>query len=367
MMPIILDRKVVEDIGGSPHAIERDMFGLEIELEGRKLKTMKEAITKYWSIHPDGSLRVHKPESEALEYVFNKPYNMEDTKKALAVLYEYLNTNPGTEVFDSYRTSIHVHVNCLQDTVRTVMNFLTLSIIFDELFVSQNGERRIGNNFCLRAKDAEGQIADIIRSVTQYGSIYNLSPNDRYSAINFSSLIKFGTVEFRSLECTLDYKRVMHWIKTLQALKEASRQYENPREIISKFSRRGPLGFIVSHLGEQYEMYAKVPGAHQMLHNGMRLAQDFAFCSDWRQPEKGEIKPPSSKRKGKNPLGNIEHYQNLLAQINQENQGNPIPAQNVVNHIHWEPNPPQAGVGGGVQGMQWHWDVPAQPIQGDDF
>lgn len=367
MMPIILDRKLFEDVGGSPHATEPDMFGIEVELEGMKIQSQKDSIMKYWGIHQDNSLRANKPGSQCCEYVFFKPLVMEDTKKALTVLFDYLNGTPGVEVFDSYRTSVHVHVNCLQDTIRTVVNFLTLSIIFDELLVSQNGETRIGNNFCLRSKDAEGQIADIVRSVSQHGSIFNLSPNDRYSSTNFSSLVKFGTVEFRSLEGTTDYKRVMHWVKTLQALKEAARTYENPREIIAKFSRRGPLGFIVSSLGEQYEKYTKVAGSHMMLHNGMRLAQDFAFCSDWRQPEKGELKPSRNLKirvpKAIGGVGDahaegIAHYQALLAQMNAQAQHAQVPQNNGgaqwVNHFA-EP----IAVPG--QGLNWdNWDDPPQ-------
>lgn len=335
--PIVLDRTLVTDLGNNYNVgPELDLFGIEVELEGRKINTNKESITKYWGVHADGSLRVFKPGAEACEYVFKKPLDMLETQRAIAVLFEYLTKNPGTEVFDSYRTSIHVHVNCLNDTIRTIVNFLTLSIIFDELFVSQNGETRTGNNFCLRSRDAEGQITDLINSVRKGGTLYNLSVNDRYSSVNFSSLLKFGTVEFRSLECTTDYDRVIHWIKTLQALKTASRQYEDPREIISKFSRRGPMGFMISHLGSQYEKYASVPGSHQLLHNGMRLAQDFAFCSDWRQPLEGskQIKP---KVKMGAPAGAVANYAQHLAQIAAMAQMGPQPV-GLVNQLggdHW--------------------------------
>lgn len=279
---IQLDKKLADDIGHN-YTPEPDMFGIEVELEGREIVNKSAEMMAYWGFHQDGSLRVQKLGDQAIEYVFKRPFNLSDTEKAVTLLFNYLNTNPGTQVYDSYRTSIHVHVNCLNETIRTIVNFITLSIIFDELFVSQNGETRIGNNFCLRSRDAEGQITSLINTISKYGSLYNLGPNDRYSATNFSSLMKFGTVEFRSLECTTDINRLMHWIKTIQALKDSARKYENPREIISRFSRHGPLGFMISHLGKQYEKYADVPGAFHMLHGGMRLAQDFAFCSEWKQ------------------------------------------------------------------------------------
>lgn len=339
-MKIVLDRKLIQDVGDNYGiGTEQDMFGIEVELEGNHIVTGKESVSKYWSPHQDGSLRVQKEAAQAIEYVFKRPLAMEDTEKALKSLFEFLTNTPGTEVFDSYRTSIHVHVNCLNESIRTIVNFITLAIIFDELLVSQNGETRQGNNFCLRSKDAEGQIADLITSVTKHGNLFNLHPENRYSSTNFSSLLKFGTIEFRSLECTTDFQRVMHWINTLQSLKVAARQYENPREIISKFSKRGPFGFVISHLGEQYAKYTAVPGMHQMLHNGMRLAQDFAFCSEWQQPDPGEIKEPKAVRsryKELLPGPALQAYQQVLAQAAQ-----PQPAPGGLHWQHIDPFAPQ--------------------------
>lgn len=311
MAKILLDRTLVMDLTDQYQVgPEVDLFGIEVELEGRRVITARESITSCWAVHQDGSLRVNKADAQACEYVFRKPLNMEGTLSALRSLFDFLRHTPGVEVFDSYRTSIHVHINFLNDTIRTIVNFLTLAIIFDELFVSQNGETRIGNNFCLRSKDAEGQVTGIIDSVTKHNSILHLAQNNRYSSVNMSSLLKFGTVEFRSLECTTDFARVTHWVKTLQTLKNAAKQYENPREIISKFSRRGPLGFMISNLGDQAEKYCKIPGAHMMLHNGMRLAQDFAFCSDWQPPTKAEEMQKKVPIKSKKM--NYDEYMQLM-------------------------------------------------------
>lgn len=318
---IHLDKKLSDDIMNHFGTTEPDLFGVEVELEGFHVNTVK--CGPLWTRHNDGSLRVTKMDSSCCEYVFAQPLNLQDTHKALAILFEALN-KPPVEVFDSYRTSIHVHVNCLQESIRTIANFITLAIIFDELFVSQNGETRVGNNFCLRTKDAEGQVEDLIKSVNKYGSLFNLSPHNRYSSVNFSSLLKFGTIEFRSLECTTDLDRVMHWINTVQALKVAARKYADPREIISRFSRHGPIGFMVAHLGKQYEKYAEVPGAHNMLHNGMRLAQDFAYCSEWKAPSQSTSEDKrlrGAKAWKPNNLGGPQFWEQIAI------EGAHIPAQ----------------------------------------
>lgn len=332
-----MDRLLVTDIGDN-HLVgkEPDLFGIEVELEGMKVITLKESIAKYWGMHEDGSLRKVKPGAEAIEYVLKKPLDFGTTIKAVETLFEHLNTNPGTQVFESYRTSIHVHVNFLNDTMRTTANFITLALIFDELFVSQNGETRIGNNFCLRSKDAEGQLCELMASFKNYGSFFNLTANHRYSSINIASLLKFATIEFRSLECTTDTKRLIDWIAVIQNLKTEARKYDNPREIIAKFSRRGPLGFMVSCLGEQYVKYASVPNAQLMMRDGMRLAQDFAYCSEWQSPAAGVTQP---KRKGALP-GYKQFYNEFAGQPPQPNAHwgvNPAIQHQAPQPLQWQP------------------------------
>lgn len=280
---IEFDKALSYHIGASFNVdYTKDLFGVEIELEGQKLSTTDPNITSYWKTVKDGSLRhkVGDPLAEAFEYVFRQPLSLEESRVALTNLTKYLNTPP-TRVFESYRTSIHVHINCMNETIRTIANFITLAMIFDELFVSQNGQTRIGNNFCLRTRDAEGQVNDITESIRKFGTIYNVSGVNRYSSVNTASLSKFGTIEFRSMECTTDFDRIWHWLTTLQALKVAARMYENPKEVISKFSQKGALGFLIHNLGPNCGKYVAVPGFDRMLQDGMRLAQDLAYCCDW--------------------------------------------------------------------------------------
>lgn len=266
-------------------AQKSDVFGVEIELEGKKVKSnMPMDICPYWTAHQDNSLRILHPGDEAVEYVFTQPFDIKQTEVALHKMFNFL-TSPPVEVFDSYRTSIHVHVNFGVETFRTIYNFMTLSLILDELLVSQNGEHRIGNNFCLRAKDALGQVVSLVQSIEAGNNFFNLVTIERYSSINFASLLKFGSIEFRSLECTTHEGRVMHWINTLQQIKEKSRTYRNPVEIIQQFSLLGPRQFLSTILGPFALKYQNVVGMEEMLRCGMRIAQDVAYSSAWKEAE----------------------------------------------------------------------------------
>lgn len=286
-----LDDQIIHHMPIQAGANLPDVFGIEVELEGQNIKDPPPGVTDYWTQHNDASLRVLKPGDQATEYVFRQPFDMKTTHVAITRLFDYL-TSKGVHVEESYRTSIHVHLNFAQETFRTIYNFMTLCLIFDELLVSQNGEHRIGNNFCLRSRDAMGQLIGLITSIEAGRNFFNIQHNERYNSINFASLTKFGSIEFRSLECTTHEGRLIHWIGTLSRMKEAARGYKNPVEIIQQFSMLGCREFLQTVLGPYAMKYANVSGHDEMLQNGMRIAQDLAYCSAWK-----EISPSSTVSK----------------------------------------------------------------------
>lgn len=279
-----LEGTLQEHIPLQDAAITPDVFGVEVELEGVGILKCPENLSLFWNQHKDGSLRAIAPGDEAIEYVSRQPYDFPTTEKALTLLFDFLN-RPACKVYESYRTSIHVHINFGVETFRTIYNFMALALIFDELLVSQNGDHRIGNNFCLRAKDAIGQVTQLTDSIEKGKNFFNMGQDNRYSSINFVSLMKFGSIEFRSMECTTHLGRVMHWIGTLQQLKTKAKTFTNPVGVIQQYSVLGPRAFLQTMLGPFAMKYANVEDMESMLHNGMRLAQDFAYCSAWNEKE----------------------------------------------------------------------------------
>jgi hypothetical protein len=259
-----------------------DSYGIEVELEGKGFMGPPENVGLYWQQTKDGSLRIKAPGDDAVEYITRQPYSMPHIEKAITALFTFL-TGPGVKVYDSYRTSIHVHLNFATESFRTIYNFMTISLILDELLVSQNGSHRIGNNFCLRAKDALGQVQSLIYSINNDHQFFDIPGNDRYSSINFASLLKFGSIEFRSLECTTHEGRLLHWIGTLAEIKKKAKTYTNPVSVIQQFSMLGPHQFLTSVLGPYAAKYLAVEGLEDMLFSGMRIAQDLAFCSEWNE------------------------------------------------------------------------------------
>lgn len=293
-------------------AQQPDVFGLEVELEGKGIRLCPQDVDTFWQKHEDNSLRKLKPGDDAVEYVFSQPLRMQLTEEAIGRLFRFLN-GPDVQVYESYRTSIHVHINFGVEKFRTIYNFMVISLILDELMVSQNGSHRIGNNFCLRAKDALGQVVAIIQSIQNNNNFFSMGGNNhRYSSINFNSLLKFGSIEFRSMECTTHEGRVMHWINTLNHMKQSAKRYKNPVEVISEFSKLGPIGFLHSVLGPFALKYQSVDGASEMLRNGMRIAQDLAYCSTWE-----EIDPTTSAKEMAAAKAQMAAYQKAYGDVNQ--------------------------------------------------
>lgn len=329
-----------------------EMFGIEVELEGSggiSVPTLE--IDNRWAKHDDGSLRKLAPGDECVEYVLRQPMTKQETITSLIMLMTFLKSD-NKKVYDSYRTSIHVHVNCLADKLIHVYNFVTLCIIFDELLASLNGAHRIGNNFCLRTKDAEGQITDLVNSINTHGNLYGVNGNWRYSSINFVSFPKFGTVEFRSLEGTTNLARITAWINVIDRMKKASRTFVNPQEIIRGFSHaNGPREFCELILGKEHTAtYIQVPGFENMMFDGMRLAQDFAFCSNWTQKEEQPVK--KTKKSMYTPL----------------DIGNPMNPADPLHQLfpNWPPYPPPPQAGGWDVDEDDDEDYPDLPENEDD-
>jgi len=208
-------------------------FGIEVEVEGRGLSLENMEISDYWRHENDGSLRG----DETREFVLHDPVSRDDLYPALEMLQSEL-TFVGAVVDESERTSVHVHINFL---AKTVANVITTSILYymveQELF-SYCGEFRKNNFYCLPLNKAalplfflEGiaRDPDSIRSDTGLNDL-------RYSALNFSALRKYGTLEFRSLRGTVDKDVIFNWVRMLASLKDAACSYDNAMDLLNDWN-----------------------------------------------------------------------------------------------------------------------------------
>ncbi len=246
-------------------------IGIEIECEGHNL--VEELLT-YWKCMKDGSLR-----GENQEYVLRRPVAREGVAKVLNYLNKKLEVH-GSELARSDRTSVHIHINCLPLKIKQVYNFICLYLIFEELLVGYCNKSRECNLFCLRARDAEFLITMLKKACLTDNYWLLRTDQLRYAAMNVSALFKFGSLEFRALQGTVDPNIIQTWVALLLCLKDKAIEYDAPGEILYEFSRRGADGFLGDTFGELRGVITK-GDVNQSMYEGARLAQDIAFARDW--------------------------------------------------------------------------------------
>lgn len=252
--------------------------GIEIEVEGGPFP---EGAPANWLVHADGSLRG----DFAREYVIRQPINRDRVRASLDAL--AANIGGHNPVF-SYRTSVHVHVNVQDLTVRQWVAYLTLFGIFEEAFVNVVGPERAGNKFCLRFKDADRSLRVIAEGIRDGNLAEYLGGDLKYASCNVRATRTHGTLEFRAMRGNIDAAFIADWVATLLALKDTAKAVQAPNTFVEELSILGPREFALKYLPDN-QIRRGVLGQpiDQILYRGARLSQEIAYCADW-----GDAPPP---------------------------------------------------------------------------
>lgn len=208
--------------------------GIEIECEGHGLTPVNSA---YWRTEQDGSLRGEYPH-ECAEFVLKKPIHEKSVKPAIDQLIE---AQKDAVLNFSYRTSVHIHVNCLDMNATQLLTFAYAYLLFEIPLLNYCGDERKGNRFCLRLRDAEKQLRPLSWMITEgFRSIGLIDPNEyRYAAMNLAALPKYGSVEFRSMRGNLEKEVLTTWVTALLELRAFSLKYNSPKELYEDLAKLG--------------------------------------------------------------------------------------------------------------------------------
>lgn len=264
-------------------------IGIEIEVEGNKFPKHEyegyeavnpEVIPKMWKYHKDGSLRGE----DNAEYVLDKPIMFSDVPEAVKALWKMFDEY-GTVLSESNRTSVHVHLNAQKFHLNRLCSFFALYFSVEEILTQWCGDNRVGNMFCLRAKDAPA-IVSKIKTFLQSDGQSRLTENLHYAGVNAQALSKFGSIEIRSLRGVTDYQIILDWVSILERIYKMSEDFPDPRAICDTFSGGGPLSFFDMILGDKAHLVRQnvAMDNQQMMeamYDGIRLAQDLCYCRDW--------------------------------------------------------------------------------------
>ena len=247
--------------------------GIEIELEADNIPPPSHTDL-YWRKEADASLR-----GESAEYVMKKPANIDKLDTIFGELTRAFD-NSGLKMRPTYRAGIHVHVNVQDLTPTQLITFVSSYFLLEEVLLSFCDKSRVGNHFCLRMKDASYLLDPLVSFIeTQDINVLN-DDNLRYSSLNVTSLFKYGSIEFRALESTLDFNRIKIWAGVLAHLKEYATTVQNPVELLGQASELGFTEFAPVILGPWY-VHFKQWCTEENLHQGVRNIQYAIYSRNW--------------------------------------------------------------------------------------
>jgi hypothetical protein len=273
------------------HNVTEGDVGLEIECEGNKF--LKEGVQLPWKYVKDGSLRGQ----DNAEYILKVPIKFDKVPEAIDSLWKMFERH-GSVLSESNRTSVHVHLNAQGFHMNRVCAFVSIYFIVEDLLTQWCGDHRVGNLFCLRAKDAPGIVSKIKQFLLYEGRGGGLSEGLHYGGLNAHALAKFGSIEIRALRGVTDPKIIIDWVSILERIYKVSEEFPDPRGICDNFSGAGPIDFLHMLLGDKTQMVLDgIPYDNgqvmESLYEGIRIAQDLCYCRDWSvyQPIVTKIDP----------------------------------------------------------------------------
>jgi hypothetical protein len=270
------------------------LLGVEIECEGENLPRN---IISHWAVHNDHSLRKYKGHEPA-EYSLRNPIAREDLSKALKYLSSKFISNKSV-VVPSQRCSVHVHVNCQQYTMKQTLTFLCLYMVVEDLLVEWCGGERVGNLFCLRARDAD-HFVRTLEIMIREDSWNGVGSDDlRYTSCNVAALSKFGSLEFRAMRGTTDKDLIELWVDLILSIRTAADKLDSPQDIMKVWDKQGIDGTLAFIFPEHFGMFKDHPKLREYMWHGIRTIRDLVHATKWANPLPPDTKKPKSKLRGK--------------------------------------------------------------------
>ncbi len=262
----------------------RGEIGLEIETETQLPYEYVSDLLDFWTTHPDGSLR-----NNGVEYVFRIPldYKSKEYTKALDLFDKQVKQ---TKFLKSPYSSVHVHLNMNDKDMISILNFVTLYFLFEEILAEYCGNERNGNLFCLKASNAE-QIFKIFRDMTisiwngsGYSFIRNLNNAYlKYSGLNIVPLRTQGSLEVRTHPGTVKREEIERWVGILYKIYSKADKYLSPVEIVNRLlGARSKESFCIQHF-EEFSEFLNLSNLDIKMEDSIWYATSIAGCIEsWK-------------------------------------------------------------------------------------
>jgi hypothetical protein len=280
-----------------------------IEIETESVAAYNAPLLKYWEAKGDGSLH-----DFGIEYVSKGALARGEELRNALVEWDTKINNKFKLKPDSFSTSVHIHINFMNKSWLTLANALTTYYLMENILIRFCGPSRRSNLFCMPLCDAEGILEDVLRVVRNIGFCkYNglgiAQDIGKYAALNPCTLTRFGTMEVRSLEGTLDIDRIELWVNLLLKIVDfASVKGRKPGDIVRMADQdRGEMVFTV--FGDLARAFDKIPNQNALIAKNLYFAAKIAGASRFTDDQWGFPKPKKV------------YKEKLLTQLEEASQG----------------------------------------------
>ena len=226
---------------GYQKTAEQGIVGIEVEQESHTALELPELDG--WSVHNEGSLR-----GFGFEYVLSPPLPTEKALSYTEILFKQLAQEPNYKPTSSIRTSIHAHFDVTKYSFNQLLTFTGVYWMLEEFLSDFAGETRKGNLFCIRLKDSLyfSKVLSEVLSKPGKLKVMLCSEHMRYSSLNFASLSKFGSLEFRLMRGTANVEEVKLWVNALECIRLYALKFNNLKEFVETFYRNIPAEDVLS-------------------------------------------------------------------------------------------------------------------------
>lgn len=259
----------------SYHSLDK-LYGVEIEVEGSSLPNPEYSIPG-WRIEEDTSLKTE----EAWEYVTDGPDTLAGIRSRLDTLSRKF-VDCDSTIYDSVRAGVHVHMNVQTWDMKRVMTFAMCYYIMEDIFLKWCGDNREGNLFTLRTKDAEYVLFKLLEMLKTRNLKVLETDIIRYASLNYLSLFKYGTIEFRGMRSTPDLDTIYKWVEIIDELRTTSQLFNSPMDVVTSMSGDGELGFIKKLFPTNWQLLLAGNDRYQVgVRQACRRVQMLAFGVDW--------------------------------------------------------------------------------------
>lgn len=203
-----------------------------IEVEAEKV-TRAAPFPPSWVLTEDGSLKIRGAE------FYTVPIKLKYLEIELSRLFTRLK-----DADFSSRTSIHVHVNARDFTLKELHSFLLLYCLYEKSLFLMSGDRR-NNNFCIPIFDSlhhAEKVVNLLTGMTKENDNPELImsvPWSKYLALNLLPLYggdgvsRHGTIEFRHMKGNNNIPLILNWCNVIVRLKKTAKSI-NPSDLYKR-------------------------------------------------------------------------------------------------------------------------------------